>query len=98
MLADHRGRAGDLAGDPADRADQLGHRVPGGYRVIEHSGIQRPSRLTGQRPGLGHHHPHSIENPIGPIRGRQPPWWRRMSPDRPDGRWQKSWRLAGRRH
>ena len=70
MLADHRGRAGDLAGDPADRADQLGHRVPGGYRVIEHSGIQRPSRLTGQRPGLGHHHPHSIENPIGPIRGR----------------------------
>ena len=65
VLADHRGRAGDLAGDPADRADQLGHRVLGGYRVIEHSGIQRPSRLAGQRPGLGHHHPPASKIRLG---------------------------------
>ena len=48
---DHLGRAGHLAAHPADRADQLGHRVLGGDRVIEHRGVQRPAGLTRQRPG-----------------------------------------------
>ena len=42
---DDLGGAGDLAADPADRGDQLGHRVLGGDRVVEDRGIQSPPGL-----------------------------------------------------
>ena len=47
----HLAGAGDLAADPADRGDQLGHGVLAGDRVIEDRGVQRPPRLAGQRTG-----------------------------------------------
>ena len=67
VLGDHRGRAGHLPGDPADRGDQLGDRVLGGDRVIQHRGVQRPAGLPGQHPGLGDHRPDRIEDPIRAI-------------------------------
>jgi hypothetical protein len=41
---------GSLAGDPADRGDQLGHRVLAGDRIIEDGGIQRPPCPAVDRP------------------------------------------------
>jgi len=70
---DHRVRPRYVAADSPDRADQLGHRVLGGHRVIEHRGIQCPPRLPRQRPGLGHHRLDRPKDSVGPIRGRQPP-------------------------
>ena len=60
---DHLPGAGHHPGHPADRCDQLGDRVLGGHRVIEHRGVQRPASLPGQHPGLGHHLPDHIEDP-----------------------------------
>jgi hypothetical protein len=40
VFGDHRAGAGNLAGDPADRGDQLGHRVLGGDRVLEHGRVR----------------------------------------------------------
>ena len=45
--------------DPADRRDQLGDRVLGGHRVIEHRGVQRP-------PGLARSTPRSARPPPAP--------------------------------
>ena len=73
VLPDHLRRAGHRPGDPADRGDQLGDRVLGGHRVIQDRGIQRPTGLPGQHPGLGHHRPDRVKDPVRPWRAAQPP-------------------------
>ena len=73
QLADHRGGAGDVSADPTDRCDQLRHRVPGGDRIIEDGGVQRPPGPAGQHPGLGHHRPHRVEDPVRRRRRCQSP-------------------------
>ena len=67
LLGDHLGGAGHVAGDPADRGDQLGDGVLGGHRVIQHRGIQRPAGPAGQHPGLGHHRFDRVEDPVRAI-------------------------------
>ena len=95
VFGDHRGGVGHLAAHPADRADQLGHRVLGGHRVIEHRGVQRPPCLTRQRPGLRHHRLDRLEDPVRSIRGRQPapPVGQRGRVKRPRGDRQPARRL-----
>ena len=72
-LRDDRAGGGDLTADPADRRDQLRHRVLGSHRVIEHHRIQRPHRLATQHPGRSDHRPHRLKDPVRAIGGRQPP-------------------------
>jgi hypothetical protein len=66
-------RAGHLADHPPDGCHQLGHRVLGRYRVIEHGGVQRPALLPGQRPGGRHDFFDLGEQPARVTRARQPP-------------------------
>ena len=73
VFGDYLAGTGHLAAHSPDRADQLGHGVLGGHCVIEHRGIQRPPRLPRERPSLSHHSLDRLKDPVGPIRGRQPP-------------------------
>jgi hypothetical protein len=60
-----------LAAHPADRADQVGHGVMGGDRIVEDRGIHRPARLADQHPGRGDDRLTASKIRSGPIQGRQ---------------------------
>jgi hypothetical protein len=68
---DDLGGATDLAGDPADRGDQLGHGVLAGDRVIQDRRIQRPPGLARHRPALADDLADHLEDPLRAGRGRQ---------------------------
>jgi hypothetical protein len=67
---EHR-RLGDEAADPADRRDQLGHRVLRGDRVIQHGRVQRPPHLAFEDPGRIDHRAHRVEDPLRPLADAQ---------------------------
>ena len=69
---DDLGSAIDLAGDPADRGDQLGHGVLSGDRIIEDRRVQRPAGLPSHRAGLGDHLDDDLKDAVRAGRGRQP--------------------------
>ena len=65
--------AGHLARHAPDRGDDLGDGVPGGDRVVEHRGVQRPAHPAFEHAGLGHHGPDRGEDPLRVARAGQTP-------------------------
>jgi hypothetical protein len=76
VAAAHRcdlgGRAGHLPPDPADRGDQLGDGVLGGDRIGQDRGVHRPPPPTSKHPGLLHHPPDRLVDPLRPRGAGQP--------------------------
>jgi hypothetical protein len=77
----HLAGAGDLTAYPPHSGNQLGHRVLGGHRVIEHRRVEGPAGLALQHAGLIHDGPDRLEDPLRPARKAQP-----VTPHRQRGR------------
>jgi hypothetical protein len=69
---DLRGRAGHLAGHPADRRDQLGDGVLGGDRIGHDGGVHHPPPPAGKDPGLLDHLLDRVVDPMRPLGPGQP--------------------------
>ena len=63
--------SGDLAGDPTDLRNQLGHGVLAGDRIIKDRRIDRATPLSGQHTRLGDDFGHRIENAVRTFAGRE---------------------------
>jgi hypothetical protein len=72
VLGDHRSCVGHFPAHPADRGDQLSHRVLRGDRVIQHGRVQHPPGLAPQHAGLGDDLLDRIEDPVRPTAGSKP--------------------------
>jgi len=58
----------DQPTDPTDRRDQLGDRILGGDRILQHRGVQHPPAPPPKHPGRLHHLADGIEDPPRPLR------------------------------
>jgi hypothetical protein len=65
-------RPGHLPRDPADRRDQLGHRVLGGLPIRQDRRIHRAAPPALQDPGLLHDLAHRVVDPVRALRLRDP--------------------------
>ena len=70
---DHLAGPGHHPRHLADRRHQLGDRVLGGHRVVEHRRIHAPLAPPAQDPRLGDHLRDRVEHPVRPVRGGDPP-------------------------